>query len=183
MVPATSSEIFGLDAAPRLRHMAFDAVRRTGDHTVATGLLFAADRLADRIPDGVTRRSISAGRALAREVDEVIGDGVLLHPPFPRTAPRHRMTIGRPWLLANTALFNLLGSRSPRSRSASAPAASRSESRSPPPATATTSPSRSPSSSSACSAAGYRPRQRESAAPARPPDPGGARYPAPHRRP
>jgi fatty acid amide hydrolase 2 len=80
------SEIFGLDAAPRLRHMAF-AVRRTGDHTVATGLLFAADRLADRIPDGVTRRSISAGRALAREVDEVIGDGVLLHPPFPRTAP------------------------------------------------------------------------------------------------
>lgn len=38
----------------------------------------------------------------------MIGDGVLLHPPFPRTAPRHRMTIGRPWLLANTALFNLL---------------------------------------------------------------------------
>jgi len=63
---------------------------------------------ADRIPDGVTRRSISAGRALAREVDEVIGDGVLLHPPFPRTAPRHGMTIGRPWLLANAALFNLL---------------------------------------------------------------------------
>ena len=113
----------------------------------------------------------------------MIGDGVLLHPPFPRTAPRHGMTIGRPWLLANTAIFNLLElpvTQVPLGLSTSGllvgvqVAASRD-----------------------CDhvtiavalelervfAAGYRSRQRESAAPARPPDPGGARYPAPHRRP
>jgi fatty acid amide hydrolase 2 len=39
----------------------------------------------------------------------VIGDGVLLHPPFPRVAPRHGATVGRPWVLANAAVFNLTG--------------------------------------------------------------------------
>ena len=43
------------------------------------------------------------------EVTEAIGDGVLLHPPFSRVAPRHGRTVGRPWMLAPTALFNLLG--------------------------------------------------------------------------
>ena len=33
----------------------------------------------------------------------------MLHPPHPRVAPRHGRTVGRPWLLAPTALFNLLG--------------------------------------------------------------------------
>ena len=32
----------------------------------------------------------------------------MLHPPFSRVAPRHGRTIGRPWVLAPTALFNLL---------------------------------------------------------------------------
>lgn len=107
-MPATSSQRFSGSTPPPACETWPSTPCRTGDHTVATGILFAADRLADRIPDGVTRRSISAGRALAREVDEVIGDGVMLHPPFPRTAPRHGMTIGRPWLLANAAVFNLL---------------------------------------------------------------------------
>ena len=43
-----------------------------------------------------TRKAIEAGRALAREVEDVIGDGVLLHPPFPRVAPKHGRTVGRP---------------------------------------------------------------------------------------
>src|SRR6185437_15664905 len=37
------------------------------------------------------------------------GDGVLLHPAYPRTAPRHGRTVGRPWLLTPSAVFNLAG--------------------------------------------------------------------------
>lgn len=43
------------------------------------------------------------------EVTEMIGDGVLLHPPFPRLAPKHRHTLAQPWLATNTAVFNLFG--------------------------------------------------------------------------
>jgi fatty acid amide hydrolase 2 len=52
---------------------------------------------------------IEAGKRLTHELEEVIGGGVLLHPPFPRVAPRHGGTVGRPWVLANAAVFNLTG--------------------------------------------------------------------------
>ena len=39
----------------------------------------------------------------------MIGDGVLLHPPHARVAPRHGQTVGRPWVVAPTAVFNLAG--------------------------------------------------------------------------
>jgi fatty acid amide hydrolase 2 len=61
------------------------------------------------MPVARTERAIEAGKRLTHELDEVIGDGVLLHPPFPRVAPRHGGTIGRPWVLANAAVFNLTG--------------------------------------------------------------------------
>jgi fatty acid amide hydrolase 2 len=34
---------------------------------------------------------------------------VLLYPPFPRVAPKHRTTLAQPWLATNTAIFNLFG--------------------------------------------------------------------------
>jgi fatty acid amide hydrolase 2 len=34
---------------------------------------------------------------------------VLLYPPFPRLVPKHRHTIGQPWLATNTAIFNVYG--------------------------------------------------------------------------
>jgi fatty acid amide hydrolase 2 len=49
------------------------------------------------------------GPAALLKVVEAIGDGVLLYPPFPRPAPRHRHTPGQPWLATNTAVFNLYG--------------------------------------------------------------------------
>jgi fatty acid amide hydrolase 2 len=61
------------------------------------------------MPPARNAKMIEAGKRLTHELDEVIGDGVLLHPPFPRVAPRHGGTIGRPWVLANTAVFNLTG--------------------------------------------------------------------------
>ena len=42
-------------------------------------------------------------------MEDTIGDGVLLHPPFPRVAPKHGRTVGRPWMLLPAAAFNLMG--------------------------------------------------------------------------
>jgi fatty acid amide hydrolase 2 len=85
------------------------ALRRGGPHTVPLLLLLAAERFGDRIPAGRTRRAIAAARSLTAEVEGLIGDGVLLHPPHPRIAPRHNATIGQTWLITPTAVFNLLG--------------------------------------------------------------------------
>jgi fatty acid amide hydrolase 2 len=102
-------EVFALEAAPQLPKVVIETLRRRGDHTIPLALLFAVQRAADKMPAARTHKAIEAGRALTRELHEVVGDGVLLHPPFPRVAPRHGATIGRPWVLANAAVFNLSG--------------------------------------------------------------------------
>jgi fatty acid amide hydrolase 2 len=102
-------EVFALDAAPRLPRVTLDHVRRRGPHTLPLALVFWAQRTAGRMPAGRNARMIEAGKRLTHELEETIGDGVLLHPPFPRVAPRHGATIGRPWVLANVAVFNLTG--------------------------------------------------------------------------
>ena len=89
----------------RLRH----ALRRGSPHTIPTLLLLYAERVFGRAPPRRVQRAVDAGRALAREVEAVLGDGVLLHPPHPRVAPRHGRTVGRPWVITPTAVFNLLG--------------------------------------------------------------------------
>ena len=55
------------------------------------------------------RRLVSSADRAADSLAEIIGDGALLYPPFPRIAPRHRTTIAQPWLATNTAVFNLFG--------------------------------------------------------------------------
>ena len=85
------------------------AFKRGGPHTPATLLLLASEKVGDRIPSGRIRKAKAAAQALRKEVEDVIGDGVLLHPPHPRVAPRHRATIGQSWLLTPTAIFNLIG--------------------------------------------------------------------------
>ena len=83
------------------------ALRRGNPHTVATLMTLASERAG--MPAGRVRRARAAAKSLEAEIAATIGDGVLLHPPHPRVAPRHGRTVGRPWLLAPTALFNLLG--------------------------------------------------------------------------
>jgi fatty acid amide hydrolase 2 len=102
-------EVFALDAAPELPKVAVDHLRKRGPHTLPLALLFMAQRATERMPPARNAKMIEAGKRLTHELDEVIGDGVLLHPPFPRVAPRHGGTIGRPWVLANSAVFNLTG--------------------------------------------------------------------------
>lgn len=71
-------------------------------------------RLAERAP-AKTARTLAARKLVGnaeRAADAIraaIGPGVLLHPPFPRLAPRHYTTYGQPWLISNTIAFNLMG--------------------------------------------------------------------------
>jgi len=77
-------------------------------HTFAGLLLSLGDRLAGALP-GLARSLADEGRLLQQELEEVLGpDGVLLHPPYSRPAPRH----GDAWRTATdsacTAIFNVL---------------------------------------------------------------------------
>jgi fatty acid amide hydrolase 2 len=101
--------VFALDAAPTIHGVALDRARRRGSHTLPLALLFGAQRAVERMPPARNAKMIEAGKRLKQQLEEVVGDGVLLHPPFPRVAPRHGATIGRPWVLANAAVFNLTG--------------------------------------------------------------------------
>jgi fatty acid amide hydrolase 2 len=90
--------------APTWRGLA----RRGGPHTLPTRLTLATELLPG--PGGGSRRRLlAAAESLASELKDAIGDGVLLHPAYPRTAPRHGRTVGRPWLLTPSAVFNLAG--------------------------------------------------------------------------
>ena len=71
-------------------------------------ILLATEALAARTPERLTKRALAAGKALAREVEDVIGDGVLLTRPTRASRP-HGRTVGRPWVITPTAVFNLLG--------------------------------------------------------------------------
>jgi fatty acid amide hydrolase 2 len=71
-------------------------------------------RLVDNAPmrtirTRAMRRLVSSADRAGDELAKIIGDGALLYPPFPRIAPRHRTTVGQPWLATNTAVFNLFG--------------------------------------------------------------------------
>ncbi|GAA1819767.1 amidase [Planosporangium flavigriseum] len=84
-------------------------LRRGGPHTVATRLLLVAERAQTRLPRRWAERLITTGEAIADELRNAIGDGVLLEPTLATTAPRHGRTVGRPWWLAHVVPFNLAG--------------------------------------------------------------------------
>ena len=85
------------------------SLRRGGDHTVATRFLLTAERLTGRLPEKRTQRALAAGRAFSEELRQLVGDGILLHPPMPAVAPKHGRTVGRMWWAGETALFNMVG--------------------------------------------------------------------------
>jgi fatty acid amide hydrolase 2 len=82
---------------------------RSGPHTLPTKLALLPELLPQAQSQRSARRMLDRAHELAAEVIETIGDGVLLHPPHPRAAPRHGRTVGRPWLLTPSAIFNLAG--------------------------------------------------------------------------
>ena len=109
----------------------------------------ALERLNRIMPDTRTRKAVDAARALREEMKGILGDdGILLHPPHPRVAPRHGSTVGRAWVLTPAAVFNLLGLPVTEVPLGLNPKGCRSGSRSPPPTATTTSRSRPRSRSS-----------------------------------
>ncbi len=94
---------------PGYGRLVADAVRGRSPYTTPLLMTLASENLAQYLPERYERRALAAEREVAEQVGEAIGDGVLLHPPFSRVAPRHGRTVGRPWMIAPTAVFNLLG--------------------------------------------------------------------------
>jgi Asp-tRNA(Asn)/Glu-tRNA(Gln) amidotransferase A subunit family amidase len=87
-----------------------DAARGRGDHTLPVLITHALERLNRHMPAARTQKAVAAARSLRHEVGSILGDdGVLLHQPHPRVAPRHGGTVGRAWVLTPAAVFNLLG--------------------------------------------------------------------------
>jgi fatty acid amide hydrolase 2 len=83
------------------------ALKRKGPHTRALRLLLMSEWMTGKMPQGSLRKAAAAREAFEAEMKAAIGDGVLLHPTHPRVAPRHGRTVGRPWVLTTTAVFNL----------------------------------------------------------------------------
>jgi fatty acid amide hydrolase 2 len=91
-------------------HVSFGAgLKRKGPHTRALRLLLFSEWLTGKMPQGRLKKAAAARQAFQDEVTAAIGDGVMLHPSHPRVAPKHGKTVGRPWLLTTTAVFNLAG--------------------------------------------------------------------------
>lgn len=97
----------GADMGVPLRRLARSAVRGEGPHTLALVITLAAERLADRVPDRRRRRVLAAARSMSDELAALPGEGVLLHPPFATTAPRHGRTVGRATAIVPMGIWNV----------------------------------------------------------------------------
>lgn len=84
-----------------------NGLKRKGPHTRALRLLLMSEWMTGKMPQGSLRKAAAAREAFEEEMKAAIGDAVLLHPTHPRVAPRHGRTVGRPWVLTTTAVFNL----------------------------------------------------------------------------
>jgi fatty acid amide hydrolase 2 len=82
-------------------------LRPGGPHTLPTRVTLAAEMLRTDDDSKPSRRALSAAREIVAELTDAVGEGVLLHPAHPRTAPKHRRTLGRLWLLTPTSVFNM----------------------------------------------------------------------------
>ena len=92
---------------PPLRKLLADAARRRSPYTTPLLMTLASENVAEYMPGALERQAVALERRLAEALEDAIGDGVLLHPPFARVAPRHGRTVGRPWVLGHQAMFNL----------------------------------------------------------------------------
>lgn len=101
----TTRDLLMNAGAPPIRPR--DLVRRGGDHTVATRLTLASEALAALAPSRRTSAVMAARDSFIDEFRGAIGDGVLLHPPAPKVAPRHGTTVGRLWWIVPMAIFNV----------------------------------------------------------------------------
>ena len=77
-------------------------------HTLPAIVLAAIEDLPKRFAPERVRKMIELGRKLRGEIAELIGDGVMLYPPYPVVAPPHNAPLLFPVQWMYTALMNVL---------------------------------------------------------------------------
>jgi fatty acid amide hydrolase 2 len=80
---------------------------RQSPHTLPVLSLVALERAFSRLPTGL-EKALAEGQALRDELLALMGDGVWLHPPYTRTAPRHGAPLLTPLDWLNTAVVNAM---------------------------------------------------------------------------
>ncbi len=79
-----------------------------GPHTLPATILGLVEDVGEWAPSR-TKLALSQGRELRETLLDLIGEGVLLYPPYPVPAPRHNEPLRRPFAWVYTALFNAMG--------------------------------------------------------------------------
>lgn len=87
------------------RELARLAARRS-KHTLPAVGLALLERAGDLFPERA-ERSVAAGKRMAEELEEFIGDGVMLYPSHTSVAPRHNRPLLIPVNWVYTAIFNV----------------------------------------------------------------------------
>lgn len=71
--------------------------------------LAALERVAGALPERLTRL-VPKPTELQAELEDAIGpNGVILHPPYSRPAPRHKLALLKPFDFVCTGVFNIVG--------------------------------------------------------------------------
>jgi fatty acid amide hydrolase 2 len=71
-------------------------------------LALAAIEVVPKLMPGDTKATVAAARAFKRELEDRIGDGVMLYPTYTLPAPHHGVPLRRPIDWAYTALINVM---------------------------------------------------------------------------
>lgn len=79
-----------------------------GDHTLPATILGLVEDVSTAFP-GRAEQHRRMRAELRGELIDAMGDGVLLFPPYPKHAPRHREPLMRPFSWIYTAVFNAMG--------------------------------------------------------------------------
>ena len=79
-----------------------------GEHTIPATVLGLIEDVSTAFPNR-TLRFQELRDELQAEMIEAMGDGVILYPPYPCTAPTHYLPMLRPMSWVYTAVFNALG--------------------------------------------------------------------------
>jgi fatty acid amide hydrolase 2 len=82
---------------------------RRSNHITPAVVLLLIERAMTRLPASRRHRLLATLSELRKRLEDALGpNGVLLYPTYPRTAPRHRRMMLRPFDFACTGVFNAL---------------------------------------------------------------------------
>ena len=103
------AEVLGNGRAISLPRELLRCARPEAPHTLQALIVAAAEAILKWVPAPLATWS-RAGKRLREQLEEELGPrGVILHPPYTRTAPRHFEPLLTPFDFVCTAIFNVLG--------------------------------------------------------------------------